>query len=57
MTLTNVTVSGNGINPTDTLRGGGIDNRATMTLTNVTVRDNNLVGSNNVGGISNFGGG
>jgi hypothetical protein len=56
MTLDHVTVSGNGINPIPSLRGGGIDNRATMTLTNVTVRDNNLVGSNNVGGISNFGG-
>jgi CSLREA domain-containing protein len=56
MTIDHVTVSGNGTHTDPTLRGGGIRNDATMMLTNVTVRDNNLLGSNNTGGILNVGG-
>src|SRR5438477_429203 len=55
MNLNHVTVSGNGTSPDSTLRGSaGLDNRATMTLTDVTVTGN-TGGINQTGGIFNAG--
>src|SRR5258706_7710853 len=50
MTLTNVTISGNRVIGAG--KGGGIENGATLRLTNVTIADNSAP-PNNGGGISN----